>query len=62
MSALSQAKNSTSPGGSQALHHAPMSERQQLALIKRLELQANASNGQTNNGKTFETIFPILKH
>jgi hypothetical protein len=52
MSSVSQAKHSTSPGGSQLPQHAPMSERQQLALIKRLELQASASPGPTNNGKT----------
>ena len=32
------------------IHHAPMSERQQLALIKRLE-KANAQN-QSNSGTT----------
>ena len=48
-------RGSISPGqvAPQVQHHAPMSERQQLALIKRLELAATTSNGTPNNGEIF---------
>ena len=54
MSTASQSRGSVSPGQVAQVplpHHAPMSERQQLALIKRLELAATSSNGTPNNGE-----------
>jgi len=55
--AAGQARGSTSPGVSQIPQHAPMSERQQLALIKRLELAATASTLTPNNGEILQLNF-----